>query len=214
MKRVVIFDWGGIVESHENNMEDLLNARIRTVKRFNSSLSNQEALDRWTNLTPRGKNAGTINDSREIKEWLDLIERNLNINVPHEELIKAYEEEGRNIKYYKNVVNFAHSLKDRCEIAILSNLLPLDKKRINDQYDLSKFNHVYLSFELGLRKPDPKIYEYVQKDIGTEPENILFIDDDHENIVAAQKSGWNTCEAFGYELDKIKRSVEEFLRKE
>lgn len=212
MKKVVIFDWGGIVESHENNMADLLNARIRTIKRFNPSLSSQEALRLWTNITPRDKNAGTINDSEEIKEWLDLIKKNLKIHVSNEELVKAYEEEGTKIKYYKDVVSFAHSLKNRCEIAILSNLLPIDKKRINDQYDLRKFDHVYLSFELGLRKSDLLIYKYVLNDLQVEVENILFIDDNHENIIAAQKCGWNTCEAFGYELDKIKGAVEEFLK--
>lgn len=44
------------------------------------------------------------------------------------------------------------------------------------------------------------------------PENILFIDDDTNNILMARKYGWNTCQAFGYELDKIKYSVEEFLK--
>lgn len=44
------------------------------------------------------------------------------------------------------------------------------------------------------------------------PKNILFIDDDTNNILIAKECGWNTCQAFGYELDKIKSSVEEFLK--
>lgn len=214
MKKVVIFDWGGIVESHENNLEDLIKVKKRTIKKFNPSLDEQEILKGWTNYTPRGHKAGAVNDPEEIKKWLDSIEKNLNIIVPHEEFIKAYEEEGTKVKYYKEVVDFAHSLKGKCEIAILSNLLPIDKKRINDQYDLSKFDHVYLSFELGLRKPDPQIYEYVLNDLQVQAENILFIDDDSENIKEASLHKWNTCQAFGYELDKIKHSVEEFLSQE
>ena len=71
---------------------------------------------------------------------------------------------------------------------------------------------MYLSFEIELRKPDRKVYEYVLNDMKISPENILFIDDDTNNILMAKECGWNTCQAFGYELDKIKSSVEEFLK--
>ena len=43
------------------------------------------------------------------------------------------------------------------------------------------------------------------------PENILFIDDIKANIKKAKSKGWNTCNAFGNELDKIKKNVKEFL---
>ena len=125
--------------------------------------------------------------------------------------MKSLEEELTSVKYYKDVVEFAHSLKDKCKIAILSNLMLFDKKRIDDQYDLSKFDYVYLSFELGMRKPNKKIYEYVLNDLNVKPENILFIDDDYNNIVSARECGWNTCQAFGYELDRIKDDVHKFL---
>lgn len=211
MNKIVIFDWGGVVESHENNMEELMQIRVDTIKRFNESLSREEILSRWTNITTKGNNAGAVNDIEEIKEWLALIERNMEIDVPLAEFVSTYNESGRKIKYYKGVVEYAHSIKEQCQIAILSNLLPIDKDRIDYQYDLSKFNHVYLSFEVGLRKPDSKIYEYVTKDLNVNPKDILFIDDDKDNITAAKEYGWNTCEAFGYELDKIKTSVKNFL---
>lgn len=64
-----------------------------------------------------------------------------------------------------------------------------------------------------MRKPNRKIYQYVLNNIKIEPENILFIDDDTNNILMAKECGWNTCQAFGYELDKIKKAVHEFLIK-
>ena len=39
------------------------------------------------------------------------------------------------------------------------------------------------------------------------------IDDVKENLEPAKEKGWNICNAFGYELGKIQRSVEEFLKK-
>lgn len=173
--KVVIFDWGGIVESHENNLQDLKEAKIRMIRRYNNTLSNQEILERWTYKTSTGILIGSTNDKENINDWVNLVQKNMEINITFEEFKKAYEEELTLVKYYKDVVKFAHSLKDKCKIAILSNLTPFDKKRIDDQYDLSKFDYVYLSFELGMRKPDKKIYEYVLNDLKIEPENIFLL---------------------------------------
>ncbi len=211
MNKVVIFDWGGIVESHEYDMKDLNDAKIRMIKRIDSSLSDEEILSKWVNKTPDGVNIGTVSDLKEVKRYVEFLQKSLGINISYEDFVNLYEEEFKVVKYYKDVVDYAHSLKSRCKIAILSNLMYFDKKRINDQYDLSKFDYVYLSFEIGMRKPDEKIYKYVLDDLKVKPEDILFIDDDYQNILAAKKCGWNTCLAFGYELDKIKKSVDDFL---
>lgn len=211
MGKIVIFDWGGIVENHENNLQYLKNAKIRVIKKFNNQLSDKEILEKWTDKTSQGIYASISNNEEDIKDWVNLIQKNMGINVPFKEFKKQYEEEFSSIKYYKDVVEYAHSLKNRCKIGILSNLLPFDEKRINDHYDLSKFDYVYLSYKIGMRKPDKEVYEYVLNDLNIPPKDILFIDDIADNILMAQKYDWNTCQAFGYELDKIKYSVEQFL---
>lgn len=211
IEKVVIFDWGGVVESHENNMEEIKAAQIRIIKRFNNNLSDEEILERWTKKTSTGILIGVTNNGQDIKNWVYELQKNMNINVEFDEFKKAYEEEMALVSYYKEVVQYAHSLKNKCRIAILSNLGPFDKKRINAQYDLSKFDDVFLSFEIGMRKPDKRVYEYVLERLKVTPENILFIDDDIDNILMAQQYCWNTCQAYGYELDKIKCEVEKFL---
>lgn len=212
MNKFVIFDWGGVVENHEDNLKDLNQARIRMIKKYNDTLSDEEILNKWVNKTTNNISIGATSRENDIKDWVYSIQKNMNINIPFEEFKKAYEDEFSKTKYYKNVVEYAHSLKKKCNIAILSNLTAFDKKRIDNEYDLKKFDKVYLSFELGLEKPDKRIYEYVQKDLNVVPENILLIDDKEMNIIAAQNCGWNTCQAYGYELDKIKQAVDNFLK--
>lgn len=41
-------------------------------------------------------------------------------------------------------------------------------------------------------KPDARFYHLVEKRLGVKPEEIVFLDDLHENIEAAEKLGWNT----------------------
>lgn len=213
MKKVVIFDWGGIVESHENDSQDIKDALVRLIKRFNNSLSDIEILKRWTDETSLGVSIGVISDEYNLRDWFSLLQKNMNISVSFEEFKKSYEEELSLVDYYDDVATYAHSLKDRCKIAILSNLMMFDKKRIDKQYNLSAFDYVYLSYEIGLLKPDKKIYEYVLNDLNVSSNDVLLIDDDTNNILSARECGWNTCQAFGYELDKIKYSVEQFLNK-
>lgn len=50
---------------------------------------------------------------------------------------------------------------------------------------------LYLSQDLGLRKPDPQIYQHVLNKEGFTAENAVFFDDVIENIEAAQKLGIN-----------------------
>ncbi|MFC2114104.1 HAD family hydrolase [Bacteroidota bacterium] len=54
----------------------------------------------------------------------------------------------------------------------------------------NSFKKEYYSHELGLRKPDPLIYEYVIEDSGISPESCLFVDDLIDNVQAARKWGF------------------------
>jgi putative hydrolase of the HAD superfamily len=51
------------------------------------------------------------------------------------------------------------------------------------------FEQLYLSYEVGLRKPDPRIFEYVLQDAGLDPQNTLFIDDSIQHIQSANELG-------------------------
>lgn len=56
------------------------------------------------------------------------------------------------------------------------------------------FEKVYFSFEVGIRKPNPEIYNYLLKNHGLQAKQTLFIDDKKENTDAAAALGfqvWN-----------------------
>lgn len=54
------------------------------------------------------------------------------------------------------------------------------------------FNHIYLSYELHMLKPDADIFEYVLKDAGICAEETLFIDDAVPNCRTAESLGIRT----------------------
>ena len=55
------------------------------------------------------------------------------------------------------------------------------------------FEKVFISNEIGLRKPDAEAFEYVLEQIGIQAEALLFFDDTAENIEGAKQLGIQTA---------------------
>jgi HAD superfamily hydrolase (TIGR01549 family) len=53
-----------------------------------------------------------------------------------------------------------------------------------------------VSGDVGLRKPDPRIYELLARRLGADGSEIIFVDDRLQNLDAAVKRGWTTV-SFG-----------------
>lgn len=214
-EKVVIFDWGGVIESHKEGEYNWHSAIETIIRKLTNNKVNSDIIKLWNNCwnLKDGYKISETSNLEDIHHWFNNIKNTFNIDCSFESFINVYKEEHMKVDYYKEVVEYAHSLKDKCKIAILSNLSYLDKERIDMQVNLNMFDYVWLSFDLKCRKPDEIIYEKVEADLKYENKNILFIDDTLTNIEIAKKRGWNTCHAFGYELDKIKESIESFLSK-
>src|ERR1019366_3710943 len=74
--------------------------------------------------------------------------------------------------------------------AILSNMGDSVLANIEREFDyLSSFDVRVWSYQHNMAKPDPAIYRHLLKELGTRPEETLFIDDKLENIEAARALG-------------------------
>ena len=75
--------------------------------------------------------------------------------------------------------------------AILSNMGDNVLENMKRQFGwLSRFDVLVWSFQLKMAKPDPDIYRYVLKELGTLPEETLFLDDRPVNVEAANALGF------------------------
>ena len=74
--------------------------------------------------------------------------------------------------------------------AILSNMGDSVHENIEREFDwLRRFDVLVWSYQLGIAKPAPAIYRHVMEELGTEPEETIFIDDKKVNIEAADALG-------------------------
>jgi putative hydrolase of the HAD superfamily len=89
-------------------------------------------------------------------------------------------------------------LAKRYPLYLLSNTNSLHMDWILDHLDQDHglarfggiFEHLFLSFEMRMRKPEPVIYQTVARQIGQLPADLLFVDDHPENVQAARDAGW------------------------
>jgi putative hydrolase of the HAD superfamily len=74
--------------------------------------------------------------------------------------------------------------------AILSNMGDNVHANMQLEFDwLPRFDALVWSYQLGMAKPAPAIYLHVLKELGTRPDETLFLDDKQVNIEAAQALG-------------------------
>lgn len=97
-------------------------------------------------------------------------------------------------------IEFLRQLKTKYRLLLLSNTnyIHLEHIRAYMQQEFGNdilsenFDTCYYSQEIGLRKPDKEIYEFVMKSQNIAPSEILFFDDKAENLTEPQKLGWQT----------------------
>jgi 2-haloacid dehalogenase len=64
---------------------------------------------------------------------------------------------------------------------------------------LEVFKKILLSGEVGITKPDLRIFDLFLSRTGLEKESLLFIDDSEDNITAAFRMGWKAIRFFSAE---------------
>jgi glucose-1-phosphatase len=72
----------------------------------------------------------------------------------------------------------------------LSNTNELHLASLRERYRcLDRFSRLFVSHELGVRKPYPGIYLDVARDLGLRPGELVFFDDSHANVEGALRAG-------------------------
>lgn len=106
-----------------------------------------------------------------------------------------------NIKYIINNIyqvkfpDLISELKNRfpnTKIVIATNHVSYIRGYIENNFDMNLIDKVYVSAEINLIKPDAEFYQYILNDLNIKARDMLFLDDNVDNINGARKLGINT----------------------
>jgi len=90
----------------------------------------------------------------------------------------------------QELLQLIRDLRARYKIGLLSNAPDKLGYWLHQSWDIGRFfDAVVYSAEVGIAKPDPRIYQLILEQLAVQPSEALFVDDDPRNVEAAAALG-------------------------
>jgi len=115
----------------------------------------------------------------------------LNI-VPNNSLIERLNQARLKPKFelYLGVEDGLKDLVKTYDLAIITNSFPSRRYNELNTAGIGKyFKKIYIAYELGIKKPDTKIFDFAINDLGVQKEEVIYIDNKISNLQGALSSG-------------------------
>lgn len=177
--KAITFDFGGVIaKSNKAEITDFI------AQYFN--ISKEEGLEAWAQYK-KAINQG-IDDA---DFWLEYA-NSKGVELSSSWLEQLGEVKFNSIKVTPGMIELVKELQHQgYPTALLSNVAKsqAEIKRKLGYYEL--FDPLLLSYEIGIKKPDPKAYHILLERLQIPPKEILFIDNAPPNVEAAKSLGFD-----------------------
>mgnify|MGYP001213636272 FL=1 len=179
----IIFDLGAVILNinYQNTIDEFTKLGVKNADKFYSKKVQTELFNQIE--------TGIISNSK----FLEALQKETD-NASNKQVKQAWN--AMLLDLPEERLNLIQKLKKNHSIYLLSNTNAIHiyefKKQLGNKKWLEfceLFEKMYLSHELGLRKPDIEIFQYILKDQNLKSEEVLFIDDSPQHIESAKKIG-------------------------
>lgn len=138
----------------------------------------------WDTGSARSYERGEISSG----QFHDFVKAEAGLDMGFDEFMKCWTEVFDPVPILPG--HFLPTLSTRFPMILVSNTNEAHANYIRDNYDVfAHFRNLVLSYEVGSLKPDRRIFDRAIEVSGFPPEELLFIDDREENILAARELG-------------------------
>ncbi len=142
---------------------------------------------------------GKVGMARKYWEQFDLgvleeddYRREVKTELPerlHDNIDRLYDNWIGHCPQIEGMPEIVDDVKKNCDIYLLSNFNKSLRGQLYKIPVLEKFDGLVISGELKMKKPDPKIYQYLLDTYKLNPDECIFIDDLPANIAVAESFG-------------------------
>jgi epoxide hydrolase-like predicted phosphatase len=175
--RAVYFDLGGVIVRTEYQAP-----RQRLAEEFGMDY---EDIDKLVFGTPSAARA-SVGEITEEEHWRNVM-KILKRPVTEYERIRAEFFAGDVIDH--TILNFLRSIKPKYKVGLISNAWSgLRSYIVREKFD-NVFHHMTISAEVGVTKPEARIYQFALEQLQVKAKEAVFVDDVQENIEACEKLG-------------------------
>jgi putative hydrolase of the HAD superfamily len=175
--RAVFFDLGGVIlrteyQAPRQQLAERLGMEYDDLDRivFNSESGMQAAI-------------GAITSQQH---WEAVMKR---LKRPLDELESIRDEFFAGDIIDRDIVNFLRSLRGTHKTGLISNNWSDLRDYLVREKIIDAFDHIIISAEVGVAKPEPKIFRIALEQAGVKPEEAVFVDDFYVNIEGCEKVG-------------------------
>ena len=175
--RAVFFDLGGVIVRTEYQAP-----RQQLAERLGMEYDD---LDRIVFNSETGQQAsvGTIT---ALQHWEAVMKR---LKRPHEELQSIRDAFFAGDIIDREILEFLRSLRGTCKTGLISNAWSDLREYMTREKMIDAFDHIIISAEVGVAKPEPKIFKVALEQAGVSPNEAVFVDDFYVNIEGCEKIG-------------------------
>lgn len=175
--KAVVFDFGGVVASVDRT-------QLINFMKESFPISDEEAnhlLQAWAIHLRKEKD--------EMQFW-EKYASSVNMQLPPHWLSRFHQIQACALQAIPETLQAIFKLKEQGYlVALLSNVTKEHAAIIRSLGYYTLFQPTLLSYQIGVRKPNPKAFKILLEELCFPPEQILFIDDQNANVRAAEKFG-------------------------
>jgi putative hydrolase of the HAD superfamily len=175
--RAVFFDLGGVIvrteyQSPRQQLAERLGMEYEDLSRivFDSETGIQASM-------------GTITSQQH---WESVMKR---LKRPMEEMTTIRDEFFAGDIIDRQLLEFLRSIRSTHTTGLISNAWSDLREYLVREKMEDAFEHIIISAEVGVAKPDPKIFQIALDKAGVSPNEAVFVDDFHVNIEGCEKVG-------------------------
>ena len=185
--KAIVFDLDNTLIDRQRAFTEMLKDRIElTLPEDKKHLKEQAIQDilMWDDN-------GTVSRSVSFKKYCDKYEVTC---MTSEELSTYWTTISGSVVYlFDDVIDVIAYLKAKYRLAILTNGSPISQRRkLESTGILNMFELSVVSGEVGIDKPDPRIFGVMCERLNVKPQDCLYVGDNYVNdVLGARNAGWN-----------------------
>jgi glucose-1-phosphatase len=190
--KAILFDLGGVLLNldYNNTIVAFKELGIENFDDLFSQAQQDHIFDKYE--------TGKISSFHFINRILDLLPQGSNPN----QVVSAWN--AMILDFPLNRLTLLQELSQNYPLYLLSNTNDLHMEKVRRELKKTTekplenfFERLFLSQEMGLRKPTKEVFEFVSNKMGFKPEEILFVDDSIQHIESAKEMGFQTIHLTG-----------------
>ena len=193
MAKTIIFDLGGVLVHLDWDQVCAPLARL-------SDLSYDAVLEEVANgPIVRSSMLGSLSP----QEFHEALCAKIHVDIPYDQFTELW---NGLLSADEKMTTLVEELGSGHRLVLASNTDAIHFTYSQKYFDvLRAFDRFFLSFEMGLLKPDPAYFQHVLRGLQAAPGDCIFIDDRPENVQSARETGIN---ALVFEsIDKLKSDL-------